>query len=422
MQLAGPQARFAWWGGSADSSALLTAYAYYADWHASNALGITPPREQWQPMLEIYAEQAGEMPLLHRALVLAFAQEMGLPVNTLLKGLDAAFLEEEPADDTRVADNADSLILYAPDTEMANAVARVLTDRLLKQAQIPSIDTQLARDAALALLRESQQPLAAALALLKSEGGALEATTVLRNLTSAQSSMDRALAMNWLVRDIATPPQNAPLQPGAGWVKQRSASGGEYWQWEGEGVPAGITLPEDVPGPQEVALSWRTTESGAQQSSSAPVNITHRLLKLIPGEEPFTFSTEEVRQGNLSSDALYLDEIELSGGEKQAIRYGMVDVPLPPGADVESTTWGINIQRPGKEKGTLQLEKARNETGELSYMIPVDRLEGTVIIRHLLRFSQKGTFTLPAVRYQRAYAPAQQSVEQTPALQTVTVN
>ncbi len=62
-----------------------------------------------------------------------------------------------------------------------------------------------------------------------------------------------------------------------------------------------------------------------------------------------------------------------------------------------------------KQQGQL-LEKARNEMGELAYMVPVKELTGTVTFRHLLRFSQKGQFVLPPARYVRSYAPAQQSV------------
>ncbi|MFP1452385.1 hypothetical protein ACLB1N_14040 [Escherichia coli] len=46
-------------------------------------------------MLDSYAEQADNMPLLHRALVLAWAQEMNLPCKTLLKGLDEAITGAE---------------------------------------------------------------------------------------------------------------------------------------------------------------------------------------------------------------------------------------------------------------------------------------------------------------------------------------
>ncbi|OWD81153.1 MG2 domain-containing protein [Escherichia coli] len=82
-----------------------------------------------------------------------------------------------------------------------------------------------------------------------------------------------------------------------------------------------------------------------------------------------------------------------------------------PGADVERTTWGISVNKPNaaKQQGQL-LEKARNEMGELAYMVPVKELTGTVTFRHLLRFSQKGQFVLPPARYVRSYAPAQQSV------------
>ena len=88
-----------------------------------------------------------------------------------------------------------------------------------------------------------------------------------------------------------------------------------------------------------------------------------------------------------------------------------MEVPLPPGADVERTTWGISVNKPNpaKQQGQL-LEKARNEMGELGYMVPVKELTGTVTFRHLLRFSQKGQFVLPPARYVRSYAPAQQSV------------
>ncbi|VEA81426.1 alpha-2-macroglobulin family protein [Escherichia coli] len=90
MQLAGPGARFTWWGEDGNGDAFLTAWAWYADWQASQAIGVTQQPEYWQHMLDSYAEQADNMPLLHRALVLAWAQEMNLPCKTLLKGLDEA--------------------------------------------------------------------------------------------------------------------------------------------------------------------------------------------------------------------------------------------------------------------------------------------------------------------------------------------
>ncbi|MFU1925458.1 hypothetical protein ACM6PT_50945, partial [Klebsiella pneumoniae] len=66
----------------------------------------------------------------------------------------------------------------------------------------------------------------------------------------------------------------------------------------------------------------------------------------------------------LSSDELYLDEVTLNVPEDTALRYGMLELPLPPGADVERTTWGIKISGLAGHEATT-LERARNEPGEL---------------------------------------------------------
>jgi len=120
------------------------------------------------------------------------------------------------------------------------------------------------------------------------------------------------------------------------------------------------------------------------------------------------------------SDALYLDEIKLSSTAAKPLRYGLLEVPLPPGADVERTTWGIQVSGLGGDASEA-LERARSEPGQLLYALPVDSLEGSATFRHLLRFSQKGQFSLPPARFQRMYAPAQQAHEKTPALATLEV-
>ena len=55
MQLAGPGARFTWWGEDGNGDAFLTAWAWYADWQASQALGVTQQPDYWQHMLDSYA-------------------------------------------------------------------------------------------------------------------------------------------------------------------------------------------------------------------------------------------------------------------------------------------------------------------------------------------------------------------------------
>ncbi|MCB2551717.1 hypothetical protein KQ767_16810, partial [Listeria monocytogenes] len=53
--------------------------------------------------------------------------------------------------------------------------------------------------------------------------------------------------------------------------------------------------------------------------------------------------------------------------------------------------------------------------------VPVDSLSGEQRFRHLVRFSQKGSFNLPPARYLRLYAPEQQALEAKPARAKVKV-
>ncbi|HEV8585116.1 MAG TPA: MG2 domain-containing protein, partial [Methylomirabilota bacterium] len=87
VHMAGPDAVFAWWGRATTDSALMTAYAYYADWHAARVLGVTLPSEHWTRLLEVYRTRASGEPLLLRALAVWFMGEMGLPTKTLVDGL-----------------------------------------------------------------------------------------------------------------------------------------------------------------------------------------------------------------------------------------------------------------------------------------------------------------------------------------------
>ncbi|EPE0324247.1 alpha-2-macroglobulin family protein [Escherichia coli] len=413
MQLAGPGARFTWWGEDGNGDAFLTAWAWYADWQASQAIGVTQQPEYWQHMLDSYAEQADNMPLLHRALVLAWAQEMNLPCKTLLKGLDEAiarrgtktedFSEEDPSDIN------DSLIFDTPESPLADAVANVLTMTLLKKAQLKSTVMPQVQQYAWDKAANSNQPLAHTVVLLNSGGDATQTAAILSGLTAEQSTIERALAMNWLAKYMATMPPVVLPAPAGAWAKHKLTGGGEYWRWVGQGVPDILSFGDEL-SPQNVQVRWREPAKTAQQSN-IPVTVERQLYRLIPGEEEMSFTLQPVTSNEIDSDALYLDEITLTSEQDAVLRYGQVEVPLPPGADVERTTWGISVNKPNaaKQQGQL-LEKARNEMGELAYMVPVKELTGTVTFRHLLRFSQKGQFVLPPARYVRSYAPAQQSV------------
>ncbi|WP_081265202.1 alpha-2-macroglobulin family protein [Pseudomonas fluorescens] len=421
VQMAGPSASFTWWGYDGEPDAFLTAYAYYADWNASQVLELTLPPEHWQRVLEVYAKQAPNTPLLQRALILSFAKQMHLPVNTLLSGLmdDLAKAGEGNAE-TMLDDGEDSLVMSDPDSALGLAAARVLTASLATQSKVALPDAfnrQVA--AAQQRLSVSSQPFAEALNLSLQPFDQAHAQALLQRLLPQQSTLERALALTWLQRSIAQASPTIALTPGEGWKKNYGASGEMYWTWQGATpVPSVLTVSGTQERPLRAALSFQTQQPAVDPMA---VTITRRLSRLVPGDEAFTFKLEPVGSKPLSSDSLYLDEVILTSKAPKPLRYGMLEVPLPPGADVERTTWGIKLQ--GKD-GTepTALEKARFEPGQLAYAVPVDALSGELRLRHLVRFSQKGQFNLPPVRFKQVYAPQHQAQEAKAALGQVTVN
>ncbi|AGI22934.1 alpha-2-macroglobulin [Pseudomonas sp. ATCC 13867] len=418
VQMAGPDAYFTWWGGE-DNDAFLTAYAYYADWYASRALEIQLPADHWQRVLELYSARASATPPLQRALILAFARDMQLPVQTLVSGLLTDLEKAGNGEAAKSVNDADgSLVMGQPDSELGLAVARVLSAGLAEQSKValpPGFARQL--DAARVKLNTSEQPFARAVQLYSGSLDANRARALLLSLAPQQSTVERALALAWMQRAVAAAPAAELPRPVASWKESHSTSGDAFWQWQGKGVPAQLDLSAAPSRPLNASVTFRSAEAPASQ---LPVSIKRRLLRLVPGDEAFKFNAEELGDKPLSSDELYLDEVTLTSEQAQALRYGMLEVPLPPGADVERTTWGLQISGLGGVEAT-SLERARNEPGDLFYGVPVDTLAGELRFRHLVRFSQKGEFVLPPARYQRLYAPQEQALEQNPALAKIKV-
>ncbi|MHC8312595.1 alpha-2-macroglobulin family protein [Pseudomonas sp. GT1P32] len=421
VQMAGPSASFTWWGMDGEPDAFLTAYAYYADWHASKALELSLPPEHWQRVLEVYSKQAKNTPLLQRALILSFAKQMQLPVNTLLSGLmdDLAKAGVGNAA-TLMEDGEDSIVMSDPDSALGLAAARALTASLAKQSKVnlpDAFNRQLAD--AQQRLAVSSQPFAEALNLSLQSFDQAHAQALLQRLLPQQSTLERALALTWLQRSIEQASPTIALAPGEGWKKNYGDTGEMYWTWQGTSpVPAVLSLTGTQERPLRAALSFQTKQPPVDPMA---VTITRRLSRLVPGDEAFTFKLEAVGTKPLSSDSLYLDEVIITSKAAKPLRYGMIEVPLPPGADVERTTWGIKLMGKAGTEPTA-LEKARFEPGQMAYAIPVDALSGELRLRHLVRFSQKGQFNLPPVRFTQVYAPQHQAQEQKPALGQVTVN
>ncbi len=418
VQMAGPNALFSWWGEEGGESAFLTGYAYYADWYASRALNVSLPDDHWQRVLNLYSLQAEVTPLLHRALILSFAREMGLPVETLIKGLAEALQKAGDGENVDLdASGESSLAFMAPDSTVGLAAARVLTAELARRSAV-SLSPEFAVTVAEAdtVLAGTTLPFARGLRLYAGKADVAQTTELFRQLTPAHATFERAILLAWLRQVLQVRPdaQGTEALVSAvqnGWKPVTGVAGSRAWQWNGKVPPATLDLTGAPSQPVVATLSWQGGETAA---TDAPVSITRKLWKLESGAEPLSYKVEPVSGNAVDSNALYLDEIVISSKAPKPLRYGLLEVPLPPGADVERTTWGLTLSGLGGTEAQ-PLEKARHEPGQLSYAVPIDQLQGEMRLRHLVRFSQKGTFKLPPARYLPMYAPRHQAYEQSPA-------
>lgn len=436
--LAGTNGTFGWWGELTTSSALITSYAYYADWLASRSVGISLPADNWKQVLEAYKRTSQNEPLLHRALALWFANEMGLPVATPLSGVanelapsggkaPKASVDADPA-------AGDSLIFVAPDSPRGREVATVLTAQLMRQVGQPVPEALVSADiAARNALAADNSPLVQSLLLMGGGRSAADPAPLLARASAAMPTMDRAVALVWLQKGLGglQGASVATLQPAVsagGWQATRSPVGVPTWRWTGAQAPAALdltTAPTDVT-TQSAIVSYR---SRAPEASRLPITVERKLYRLEPTDAPkadtkaakqavagagstsgITLKAKPVKPGDtLDSNALYVDEVVLTP-RQGTYRYGLVEVPLPPGAEVEATTWGIQIDglkgEPNEGNGPQPFErKAAYEMGQLSYNQPVPALERPTVLRQLVRFSLPGRFALPPVRYFRMYQP-----------------
>jgi uncharacterized protein YfaS (alpha-2-macroglobulin family) len=406
VSMAGPEAQFGWWGNATAGNSLMTAYAYYADWYAARALRIEMPPEHWQSLLAMYGKEGLKEPLLHRALTLWLAQEMGLPVKTLASGLADELAKTRP--DARAAALAPtSSMLLSAESGNAQALTLALLSVVAANDGValpPELQERIG--AAWTSLRANPAPLAQALLMLGGQLPASQADAVLGAVRSDMPTLDRALTLVWVQKKLGGPP--AAKDPGMAltgtWQKSASPLGQAVFRWQpAKGVPAQLQLAEAPPANTVAIIQY---DSRAAETHALPVQIERRLMRME--QKDGTFNPVPVKNGEaLRTDALYMDEITLTPAAGAKYRYGLLEVALPPGASVEATTWGMTLAGEKKEA----LEAARHESRREGYVVPIEPLAERLRVRHLLRFAQKGKYVLPPARYYRMYQPENKALE-----------
>jgi alpha-2-macroglobulin len=464
MSMAGPKAEFAWWGDQTGGDPLLTTYAYYADWRATQRLGITLPPEHWQHVFDTYQASSSTMSVVDRALTLWLMQQMHLPVRTLALGVQHALAAQKepvvvaaaPAGTTAGFDR--SILLSNPIARIRWQMSLLLWHDIVRHEQMPDDPALAAKaDAARAELQSSPNPMLAALAYgLGGKPAAPVIADLVNRFDETMPTMDRALALVWLQAAVQPSAPAAATRNWAltnGWRYTDSAGGG-YWTYHGTQampLPASLQFSKAPAATQTFRLSYQSAASGA---GDLPVTVTRRLYRLTPTAKAGVFAVTKA-QNVLSANALYVDEIEIAPqGDKQSYRYGLLEVPVPAGAEIESQRFGFEIDglsplaKPKTdEKGAQEATGADASTtdgdtassgdadapqaengdplltseGVLSadkiqqfsnhYAVPVAKLDGKLVIRHLIRLGEAGRFVLPAARYYRMYDPSSKAFD-----------
>ncbi len=466
-QMAGPQATFGWWGAPAqDGDALLTAYAYYADWHASRALKLTLPPGHFDRLIEVYRKNGVQRSPWHRALMLYWMQEMGLPVRSLAEALTEELVRVVPATPATPATPAskpaltsslNSLVLAQETNDDQTAMTRLLATYVVVQAQgtLPA-GFNPALDSAAERLQKAGLPMGDALLMLSGRRPAQDASMILEKVRAEMPTIDRSLTLLWTYRalsglggqgsssgsgssskstKVGTDVLRAVIsriELDAPWQSVETATGQRVFR-----LPVGTTMPvlklttEPVAGLTAIAQF----ESREPETTTLPVQLERRLYRLIRTEtnKPAAAKDTQPKRGQPSSevstdaatyalellapdavlktDEVYLDEVVLKRTSGATLRFGIVEVPLPPGATADRTTWGIALRFPGASTAE-PMERARYEQTPRGYAVPVDALNEQVTIRHLVRLAQSGKFQLPPARYYRMYQPEQKAFEE----------
>src|SRR5438034_1193606 len=411
VHMAGPDAVLPWWGPATTDSALMTAYAYYADWRAGRVLGVTLPPEHWTRLLEVYRARGGGEPLLHRALAVWFMGEIGLPTKTLVDGLqDDAIGGDEAAAPWRRPGT--SPLLADPTSSLARDIAVVLVAEMASrhgQTLRPAVATR--RDAARAALTASGLPVARALLLLGDRAAASrDADAILESVSHEMPTFDRALTLVWVQKALGSFPAPPPatLSLGTDWMLTTSWMGDRVWRFTGQGRPGALELGAAPATPVTAIVRYESAEPEAHR---LPVMIERRLYRLAPDGKLGEMAATPVDEARgLNARDLYIEEVTMTPQPGTRVRFAALEVPLPPGADVERTTWGMRISAPGAATRRA-MESARHEPGDLRYVVPVGTLDAPLTVRHLVRFSQRGRFVLPPARLFRMYEPEEKAFE-----------
>ncbi len=401
--MAGPDAHFGWWGQEMTPDPFVTTYAYYADWRTAQALKLDLPAEHWERLTQLYSETGFEQPVWQRALMLDWMTQIGLPTQSMVSNLAKDLIQVSDHAERKYGPH-DSWVM-SDETHQTRDLAILLTAKLLNST-VEGFNEQVAG----AVERVKMQESLVAKALLHRTGyEAADIDALLALASSEAATIDRALMLTWV--DAAKGDGRidkgmaAPLAKP--WIAKKTTSGEVLYQWPSGADAKALLAP--IPTNVNAVVSY--------DSSTLPTKATlqaklERVISKIERQQDGSFTESAVDQdAPLSTDALYVEQIILT--PSTPLKFMVVEAALPAGAQIEKNTWGIRVADEDMPKANFQ-----DLTGR--YAVPVGNIDKAVVLKHLIRFSQPGQYTLPAARAYNMYSP-EAVVLETGARKVVTV-
>lgn len=409
VSMAGPDAAFTWWGDETAKNLFMTAHAYHADFRASKFLGIDIPKKDWEYLLGLYAK-ADAPSVMQRAYALWVLSYIGQPVSEQLSALiKEAALISTPLN-TKAASYTESFVVdSAYDSELGLIIMGIVAAKSNVQIppQVKTKIEQLARSN-----WSSPVMMAASLNYLVRTKAAIDsnkiAETVLESIRFESPTADRAMALAFIedaLPSMSSHKKNViAVQLGADW-KQESPGSLSY-RWKGKGLPN--LLPQASGASAEIIF-----ESPEATSQTLAAEVSRKFFKVLLNDsnnssdgEGSQLEVVEVSPGeSFDTRSLYIDEVTITPKATDS-KFLLVEAPLPPGADVDSKTWGLEFG-----SFTTNFIEPRPASMGLGYSIPVEALGSSTKFHQLVRFSSRGQFQVPPIKVFKMYKTSERTYE-----------
>ena len=398
-------ARFGWYDNMLEDP-FMTLYAYMADMYATEALNVDFDKETVARIQTSYRGAAYNN-VLKESLMMWMGAQMQQPVQGLLlpmlKDIEAKEIKvRETAKPTEINNYLMSPIHFKIHYKLAKILIGLAAKKSIEnkfnfnKGELLAIQKVVETTAKEVIKGPGVLPAIAAATYLQQKNEGIE--VYLNRLDYEHSTIDRALAIVLSSQQIDS--KDAAV------AKKLS---GKDWK-----VIAGKSLNQRLlyvgkPVKQSVVQAEAKLDIVHLYSSYSPdthhpeVEIKSKVFQFIEGKELQLEAVKDPR--NLEAAKIYFLKVDITS--KQGKSYGILEVALPPGGQVEKGLAGSDVVI-GNEK--LTCASSFDETN-LAIGIPVKNLSDNTTVLIPLRFSAKGDFILPRTRFYQMYNEENKSYE-----------